>query len=315
MSSINSIGSTGTLGNMSMLQGMRKPDPAAMADKLFSKLDTSGQGYIEKTDLQSAFASISDTETDVDSIFSQLDTDSDGKVTQNEFSNTISQLAQQLDEQFQGMRMQQGMAGMMGGMPPPPADDTGFTKDELTSQLDEIGSTDSAHSTLISSIVENFDTADTDGDGKVNASEAMAYAQSAGIETAGASGSAGGAGGPMGAGGMPPPPADDTGFTKDELTSQLSAIDSTTDSARASLLSSIVQNFDAADTDGDGKVSFREAMAYKESGESGSTSSSADATSANSTSETQLMQQIMRLVQAYNLNGTDSSTTSLSVTA
>lgn len=314
MSSINSIGSTSNAYSAGMMQGMRKPDPAAMADNLFSKLDTSGQGYIEKTDLQSAFASISDTETDVDSIFSQLDTDSDGKVTKDEFSNSISQLAQQLDEQYQSMRMQQGMAGMMGGMPPPPANDTGFTKDELTSQLDEIGSTDSARSTLISSIVENFDTADTDGDGKVNASEAMAYAQSAGIETAVASGSAGGAGGPMGAGGMPPP-ADDTGFTKDELTSQLSSLDSTTDSARASLLSSIVQNFDAADTDGDGKVSFREAMAYKESSDSGSTSSSASSTSASNTAETQLMQQIMRLVQAYNLNGTDSSTASLSVTA
>lgn len=311
MSSINSIGSTSSMYSTGTMQGMRRPDPAAMADKLFSKLDTSGQGYIEKTDLQSAFASISDTSTDVDSVFSQLDTDSDGKVTKDEFSSVVSQLSQQLDEQFHSMRMQEGMAaGGMGGMPPP-ADDTGFSKEELTSQLEEIGDSDSNRSTLIASIVENFDTADADGDGKVTGSEAMSYAETAGIETAQAPG---GMGGPAGAGGMPPPPppADDTGFTVDELESQLAEVDSSTDSARASLLSSIVENFDAADSDGDGKVSFREAMAYQQSiaAEDGSSS---DTTASADSSDLQVMQQIMRLMQAYNIDGGTSS--SVSVTA
>ena len=144
------------------------------ADKLFSKLDTSGQGYIEKSDLETAFASISGGSTDVDSLFTQLDADSDGKVTKEEFSDKLQQLAQQLDDQFQSSRMQ------AGGMPPPPppADDQGFTKDELTSQLEEVGETDSTRSSLLSGIIENFEAADTDGDGKVSFREAMAYQQS-----------------------------------------------------------------------------------------------------------------------------------------
>jgi Ca2+-binding EF-hand superfamily protein len=186
MSSINSIGSS---NSMAMMHGMRRPDPAKMAEQLFDKLDTSGQGYLQKTDFESAFSSISSSgssSTDVDSLFTQLDGDSDGKVTKQEFSTALSQLSEQLDQQFQSGRMQEAMQmggmggpGGMGGMPPPPppANDEGFSKDELNSQLEEIGSTDSKRASLISSIVENFDAADTDGDGKVSFQEAMAFDQ------------------------------------------------------------------------------------------------------------------------------------------
>lgn len=186
MSSIGSIGSS--TSSMAMMQGirfMRKPDPAEMADNLFSKLDTSGQGYLEKADLEAAFNNIStetDNATDVDSLFTQLDSDSDGKVTKDEFSSKLQALAEQLDAQFQNMRMQEGMGGM-GGMqgmppPPPPQDDAGFTQEELQSQLEEVGETDSQRASLLSSVIENFDAADTDGDGKVTFKEAMAYQQS-----------------------------------------------------------------------------------------------------------------------------------------
>lgn len=181
MSSIGSIGSS--TSSMAMMQGMRpmrRPDPAEMAENLFSKLDTAGQGYIEKTDLQSAFDSIS-TGTDVDSLFTQLDTDNDGKVTKDEFSSNLSKLTEQFDQQFQDMRMEKAMQGM-GGMPPPPppADDEGFTKEELTAQLEAVGSTDSQRSSLISSVIENFEAADTNSDGKVSFQEAMAYQESSG---------------------------------------------------------------------------------------------------------------------------------------
>lgn len=180
MSSINSIGSS---NNMAMMHSMRRPDPAKMAEQLFDKLDTSGQGYLQKTDFESAFSSIasSSSSTDVDSLFTQLDGDSDGKVTKQEFSTALSQLSEQLDQQFQSRRMQEAMPGGgmngMGGMPPPPANDTGFSKDELSSQLEEIGSTDSKRASLISNIVENFEAADSDGDGKVSFQEAMAFDQ------------------------------------------------------------------------------------------------------------------------------------------
>lgn len=185
MSSINSVSSTSTLQSM---HGMRRPDPAKMAENLFDQLDTSSQGYLQKTDFQSAFSAISSSSTnnasstDVDSLFTQLDGDSDGKVTKQEFSSALTRLADQLDQQFQSSRMQGamqmgGMGGMGGMPPPPPPNDSGFTKDELSNRLDEIGSTDSQRSSLISNIVDNFDEADSDGDGKVSFKEAMAFDQ------------------------------------------------------------------------------------------------------------------------------------------
>ncbi len=153
---------------------------SSTASYLFSKIDTSNKGYIEKDDLVSAFSSLTSTsDTSASDVFSQLDSDSDGKVTESEFSSTLQQLAETLNSQYDQSRMQ----GAMPPPPPPPADDAGFTEDELTSQLEEIGDTDAARSSLISSIVENFDAADTDGDGKVSHTEAMTYAEANDIAT------------------------------------------------------------------------------------------------------------------------------------
>ncbi len=178
---------------------MTRPDPSQMASKLFSRLDTKGQGFIEQSDLQSAFSQVfgnaaSSQANDASSqLFSALDGDSNGKVTESEFSTGMQKLAEALDSQAFSSRM-----GGAGGMPPPPPpgggqDDAGFTQDELQSQLDEIGSTDSKRSSLISSVVENFDKADTNGDGKVSATEAMAYEQSTQSSTSGNSTSTGSA--------------------------------------------------------------------------------------------------------------------------
>ena len=150
--------------------------------QLFAKLDTRSQGYLEKSDLVSAFSKIaSDSSSSVaDDVFAALDSDSDGKVTESEFSTTLTKLQEELDSQFNQMRMQ-GHGGLgpqgMGGMPPPPPpqNDSGFTKEELSSQLEEIGSSDSERSSFIANVVENFEAADADGDGKVTFAEAQAY--------------------------------------------------------------------------------------------------------------------------------------------
>mgnify|MGYP003382928415 CR=1 FL=1 len=98
-------------------------------------------------------------------------------------------------------------------------------------------------------------------------------------------------------------------MTKDELTSTLDQIG--TSDSRNALMSSIVQNFEQADTDGDGKVSFQEAMAFQQSSGGASSSvstastdfsiSSASSQSSGGNSEAKVMMQIMKLMQAYNI--------------
>ena len=149
-----------------------------MASQLFSRLDTKSQGYIEKSDLASAFSQIStkaeESTTSVDDVFSALDGNSDGKVTKDEFASVLAQLQEQMDSQ----RMQGGSHGAGGMPPPPPGDDAGFTKDELTSQIESADSSDTQRTELLNKIVENFEAADSDGDGKVSFTEAMAYDES-----------------------------------------------------------------------------------------------------------------------------------------
>jgi Ca2+-binding EF-hand superfamily protein len=178
--------SIGSIGNYSSaMTGMSRPsrpDSSKLAQDLFSQIDSTGKGYIEKSDLESAFQQVSSANgASADELFTSLDSNGDGKVTQDEMSSGLKSLMDTLDSQFQSMRMSDAMgaAGASGGMPPPPPqNDTGFTKDELQSQLSEIGSSDSKRSSLISKVVENFDKADTNSDGKVSFKEAMAYDQS-----------------------------------------------------------------------------------------------------------------------------------------
>lgn len=180
MSSISSVISS--LYSATSSSQRTKNSQSDSLDSLFSQLDTTGKGYLDKSDLVSAFSKISATSStsssdsdsaSVDDVFTKLDTNSDGKVTKDEMSTGLQALADELDSQFNQMRMS-------GGTPPPPPSDSdsGFTQDELTSQLSEIGSTDSTRSDLLTKIVANFDAADTDSDGKVSNAEAIAYDQS-----------------------------------------------------------------------------------------------------------------------------------------
>ena len=178
MSSVSSIStsSIASLYSEASSQRRQRPDASTMAEDLFAKLDTTGKGYIEQSDLTSAISALSSTSssgssTSASELFSQLDSDGDGKVTQDELTTSLQKLAESLDSQFDEMRMQ-------GGMPPPPPpgeDDAGFTEEELTDQLAEIGGTDSSRASLISNVVNNFDAADTNEDGKVSFQEAIAY--------------------------------------------------------------------------------------------------------------------------------------------
>lgn len=82
------------------------------ADSVFSKLDTKNQGYIEKSDLQTALTAAGEASgkdgqsVNVDATFSALDGNGDGKVTK---------LGDQLNAQFDASRVSAGGAAAAGG--------------------------------------------------------------------------------------------------------------------------------------------------------------------------------------------------------
>jgi hypothetical protein len=190
--SINGISSSSNYMSTQNIHARQKPDPAKMAEDLFSKLDTKGQGYLEKTDLETAFGKISDSNSNSDSssadqLFAKLDGNGDGKVTKDEMTSTLKQIASQLDGPFPRMRLQ-GQEGMQ-----PPADgqkvDQGLTKDQLTAMGNDKNSPDSNMTNMFSQLASNFSTADTNSDGKVTRDEAMAYQQANSSNSANQSGS------------------------------------------------------------------------------------------------------------------------------
>jgi Ca2+-binding EF-hand superfamily protein len=148
------------------------------ADTLFSQLAGSDQDYLEAADLAAAIEQISgysgtDSAADASELLSALDTDADGQVTRQEFTDSLQQIYEQIDYAFAQMRMQSGL--------PEATDPAGFTQEEMAEQLAGLGSEDSARSESLSSMVANFDTVDTNQDGRVSLPEAMAYNAANGI--------------------------------------------------------------------------------------------------------------------------------------
>lgn len=149
-----------------------------------------------------------------------------------------------------------------------------------------------------------FSKLDGDGDGKITESELSDGMQSLGeaLQSQLKQSQMGGMGMP------PPPPADDgsdAGMTKDEITAL--ANDSSTDSTGQAMLTALAENFEAADTNENGKVSATEAMQYDQS----QTSASGVADSGNAMEEQlELMTQLMELIQAYGGSSDSASSTS-----
>ncbi|KIM09845.1 MAG: hypothetical protein KU29_00885 [Sulfurovum sp. FS06-10] len=158
------------------------------AEALLSTMDADSSGGVDSTEFSKAaleLSGISD-ESAISEAFSGLDTDENGAISLDELSSAFESMASQ------------GGAAMAAGAPPPPPpgpppsesedeEDTGYTVDELTTLASDVSSTDSDLSSLFETLVANFDAADTDGDGRVTASEAMAYQESSKEESMGVS--------------------------------------------------------------------------------------------------------------------------------
>jgi Ca2+-binding EF-hand superfamily protein len=163
------------------------------ADSVFSKLDTKNQGYIEKSDLQSALSATGDSDstqsTDIDDAFSALDGDGDGKVTKSELTDAMTKLSDQLSAQFDAARVNRG-AGMRpdGPRPGPPPGGSGGPGGG-TDSAGATGGTSGTSST--SSTSGTTEAADTNGDGTVSAAELAAYETKQASESGSSSSGAG----------------------------------------------------------------------------------------------------------------------------
>lgn len=163
---------------------------------------------------------------------------------------------------------------------------------------------------------ELFAALDSDSDGKVTQDELTTRLQELqsqldsqfnAMRTQGMDGMAA-MGGMGGMGGMPPPPppGNDAGLDQDQLSSMASDASASGDSTAAARFSSLAANFDAADSNGDGKVSFQESIAYEQSqSESGNSDSSSTTASAdNSRDSARALQRLMAMLRAYDSNDT-----------
>tara|TARA_R110001606_G_scaffold399222_2_gene582464 strand:- start:127619 stop:128446 length:828 start_codon:yes stop_codon:yes gene_type:complete len=259
-----------------MYASMQRPNAEKMSKDLFSQLDTNGQGYIEEGDLKSALDKVTSSKDSSSTLsakdmFSQLDTDGDGKVTEQELASTFQSLADEM-----------GVRARIAEQNPQRAesDAPSHTLEELT-QMSTSDSVDENMQGIFSQLADNFDSADSDGNGSLSGDEAITYLESQGVERKGP---------PPG----PPPTGDTSGLSQDELTS-MSTSDSI-DTVTQSILSQLADNFDAADTNEDGKVSMAESAAYlnkDESSNQGATNTMAD------DNNRQLMNTLTELLKAY----------------
>ena len=139
------------------------------AANLFGKLDSQNKGYVEQSDFSSLLSGLQNDEasTKSEELFSSLDSDGDGQLTSSEFSDNFSNL----------LYSAQGTMGAMGARPAPP-EDSGKSKDELTAFLEELEQEGEKSTQGLQSLLDNFDTADTEGDGKVTMLEAKSFRES-----------------------------------------------------------------------------------------------------------------------------------------
>lgn len=136
------------------------------AGHLFGQLDSQNKGYLEQSDFSSLLSSLQNdnASTKSEELFSALDCDGDRQLTSYEFSDNFSNLLYSAE-------------GTMGNRPAPP-EDNGKSKEELTALLEELEQEDEKSTQGLQSLLDNFDSADTNGDGKVTMQEAKSFRES-----------------------------------------------------------------------------------------------------------------------------------------
>lgn len=153
--------------------GGQRPDPAAMQQRLFEKIDGDGDGSVTAAEFSSFSQNAPALPEGVTApSFSDFDADSDGALSLSEFAEGSKALEAQLHSQFDSLRA-------AGGMPPPPpggeGEQLGLSKSELSSLASALVDSNSTVSGKLTALAENFEAADSNQDGKVSIQELLVY--------------------------------------------------------------------------------------------------------------------------------------------
>jgi Ca2+-binding EF-hand superfamily protein len=149
-----------------MISGISSSSATSLAEMrrtIFNKIDTSGDGSIDKKEITALIEQ--NTSTLVEGLFGNLDSDHDGLISQIESDSGLAKLEQQM--KHSGI----GMPAASGAQPPPPPEkvfdtadvnkDGVVSKEELSAVMGQNGG----------NIDELFSKVDTDGDGFISRTE------------------------------------------------------------------------------------------------------------------------------------------------
>jgi len=235
MSSISGV--SGLSNAWANAQANQNAQRNQMQAKMFARVDADSSGTVDKTELTSMLADISQksgTTLDAEELFTSMDSDSNGSISSDELASGM----QSVMPPPTTLEFAQNRSGQNGD---PSGDDNLFAKVDTNSD----GSVDEAEMTAFTDKMKadtgmdsptSFATLDADSDGKLTQTEFEAGKPGATEGTQSASAT----GGPKGAGG--PPPAGGPGGAGDAA-----ATDSST--------------YDPLDTNQDGTVSELERLA------------------------------------------------------
>ncbi|MBI3144954.1 MAG: EF-hand domain-containing protein [Pseudogulbenkiania sp.] len=223
--------------------------------------------------------------------------------------------------------MTQGMGGGPRGMKRPNAEQMA---EQIFSKLDtdnqgylEVSDfsaalSDSSSSSDSLSADELFSSLDSDSDGKITKDELSSRLKALSDEldsqfNAMRTDMSGMMGGMQGMGGMPPPPPpgdEDEGLSQEQISQMASDASEAGDTEAATRFAELAASFDEADSDGDGKVSFAESIAFEKASQTSSDSTSdstASSSSVANNSDARVMMQLMQLMRSYDLGGGEGS--------
>jgi Ca2+-binding EF-hand superfamily protein len=154
-----------------MISGISSSNAASLSEMrqaMFNKIDTSGDGSIDKSEITALIEQ--NTSTLVDGLFGNLDADQDGLISQIESDSGLAKLGQQMKHG------RPGMSAVSGTQPPPPEkvfdtadvnEDGVVSKEELAAVIGQNGG----------NIDDLFSKVDTDGDGVISRTEDETFRQ------------------------------------------------------------------------------------------------------------------------------------------